>query len=80
MRIYNNTGNELYYGISSANAYDCGTIAAQKTAVVPEVNNEDNVTVQLSVVSPDPGVVQPFTVTIPESGTDTVVTIGVYLE
>ena len=79
MRIYNNTQNELYYGIN-ASGFDCGTIAAQQTAVLPQANEEENVTVQLSVVSHEFGVVQPFTATIPESQTHMVVTIGLYTE
>ncbi len=77
MKIYNNTQNELYYDINATDA-DCGAVAAQQTADIPAVNQETDVTVNVGAVSPDPGTVQAFTVTIPESQTHTVVTIGLY--
>lgn len=79
MILSNNTGNEVFYGISSAGMGDCGTIEAGGTADLPAYDNQENVTVAFT---PTPVGQQPspFTVTIPDSGTGMAVTIGLYQE
>lgn len=79
MTLYNNTGNEVYYGISSASSGDCGTIEAGGTADWPGYDNQENVTVAFTP-TPVGQQASPFTVNIPESGTGMAVTIGLYQE
>ena len=80
MQIYNNTQNEIFYGISASSGADCGTIEAQQTAELTSWDNTDNVTLTFSALPPEPHGVTPFTVTIPESKTGMAVTVGLYQE
>ena len=80
MQIFNNTQNEIYYGISTSSSFDCGTIEAQQTTELSGWDNTDNVTLNFSALPPEPSGVTPFTVTIPESKTGMAVTIGLYHE
>jgi hypothetical protein len=78
MDIYNNTPNEAFYGISYAGAGDCGTIEAGATVSLPGYDNQTNVSVDLSCTSPQ--VPSPFNITINDTGTGKVVTVGLYFE
>jgi hypothetical protein len=75
MDIFNNTPNEAYYGISCAGAGDCGTIAAGDTMSFPGYDNQTDVKVGLCA---SPNVPSPFDITINDTGTDTVVTVGLF--
>ena len=75
MKLYNNTPNEAYYGISDGTGGDCGTIAAGGTADWPAYDNEA-VQVRFTAVPPQ----SPFSITIPSTGTGMTVTIGLYQE
>ena len=80
MNIYNNTGQELYYGINSPSSGDCGTIDAGQTADWPSYDNTQGVAVSF-VAMPDNGPnPTPFSVSIPKTGVGDVVTIGLYFE
>lgn len=76
MKLYNNTANEIYYGTEYEGGGDCGTIPAGDTLDMPAYDNLTNVTVSLTAM-PAPS---PFDVTIDETGTNTVVTVGLYQE
>ncbi len=76
MKLFNNTANEIYYGIEMAGGGDCGTITAGDTVDLPGYDNQTDVVVKLTA-TPVPS---PFNVTIPETGTNTVVTVGLYQE
>lgn len=80
MKLYNNTGNDVFYGISSANSGDCGTIDAGDTADLPYYDNQENVRVTFSALPVSDNQVTPFSVTIPESGEGMAVTIGLFQE
>ena len=72
---------EAFYGISGGNSADCGNIPANQTADLPFYDNQQNVVVTFSAVgTAPPGESTPFSVTIPNSGTGTTVTIGLYQE
>lgn len=79
MTLYNNTPNQAFYGIGTDNGGDCGTLDPNQTADWPSYDKTANVTVTFQANS-GPGSYPPFTVTIPESGTGTTVTIGMYQE
>lgn len=80
MKLFNNTGNDVFYGITAPNSGDCGTINAGDTADLPYYDNQPNVSVNFSASPASPDSVSPFTVTIPSSGTGMAVTIGLYSE
>lgn len=80
MKLYNNTGNDVFYGISSANSGDCGTIDAGDTADLPYYDNQENVRVTFSALPVSDSQVTPFSMTIPDSGEGMAVTIGLYQE
>jgi hypothetical protein len=80
MKLFNNTPNDVFYGISSANSGDCGTINAGETADLPYYDNQQNVQVDFAALPASPSSVSPFVVTIPSSGTGMAVTIGLYQE
>jgi hypothetical protein len=80
MKLVNNTPMEAFYGISAAGLGDCGTIPANQSADRPDYDNQQNVTVTFEAVGQNtpPDESTPFAVTIPNSGTGTAVTIGLY--
>lgn len=78
MKLYNNTGNDVFYGISDSNSVDCGTINAGDTADLPGYDNQTNVRVTFAALPVNQ--VTPFSVTIPESGEGMAVTIGLFQE
>jgi hypothetical protein len=81
MKLYNNTPNPAFYGISDSSGGDCGTLDPNQTADWPSYDNQTNVTVSFrSNTTSPPNEYPPFSVTIPESGTGTTVTIGLYQE
>ena len=76
MQLYNNTPNELYYGIESSTGGDCGTIGAGDTLEMPGYDNQTDVVVKVTA-TPVPS---SFSITIPSTGDNTVVTVGMYFE
>jgi hypothetical protein len=81
MTLLNNTPNPVFYGIGSSSSGDCGNLDPSQTADWPSYDNQTGVTVSFrSNTSSPPSEYPPFSVTIPESGTGTTVTIGLYLE
>lgn len=71
MKVFNNTSNDLFYDISAPGVGDCGNIAAGGTADWPSYDNTQDVRV---------GFTAPMELTINDSGTGKVVTVGLYLE
>lgn len=81
MKLVNNTPNGAYYGISSGNSANCGSIPANGSVDLPYWDNKQNVKVTFSALGKaPPGQTAPFSVTIPKSGTGMAVTIGLYQE
>jgi hypothetical protein len=81
MKLLNNTPNPAFYGISSSGMGDCGSLDPNQTADWPAYDNQTNVSVSFrSNATSPPNEYPPFSVTIPESGTGTTVTIGLYQE
>ncbi len=76
MKLYNNTANEAYYSIGYPGAGDCGTITAGDTLDLPGYDNQTDVTVAFTGVP----VPSPFDVTINNTETGKVVTVGLYFE
>ena len=52
MKLVNETGQEVFYGISYAGAGDCGTIPVDGIADLPFYDNQQNVQVSFVPVSP----------------------------
>ena len=77
MNLFNNTPNEAYYGISTEGSGDCGTIAAGDTVSLPSYDNQTNVVVKFTAMPNPPS---PFDITINDTGTGKVVTVGLYFE
>lgn len=77
MDIFNNTPNEANYGISFPGSGDCGTIAAGDTVSLPYYDNQTDVNVKLCA---SPNVPAPFDVTVNNTGTGKVVTVGLFFE
>jgi hypothetical protein len=71
MKVFNNTSNSVSYDISAPGVGDCGTLAADGTADWPSYDNTDDVKVGFSA---------PLELTINDSSTGKVVTIGLYVE
>ena len=81
MNLYNNTPMEAWYGVSYGNAFDCGTIASQDTLSNTNWDKQDNLKVIFSSMEGTPPVSgNPFWITIPDTGTGTAVTVGIYQE
>ena len=81
MTILNNTPNPAFYGIGSSSMGDCGSLDPNQSADWPSYDNQTDVTVSIrSNTKSSPNEYPPFSVTIPDSGTGTTVTIGLYLE
>ena len=80
MKLFNNTGCEVFYGISNSNFGDCGTIGAGITTDLPAYDNQENVNVSFAATPASPDSVTPFVVNIPNTGTGMAVTIGLYSE
>jgi hypothetical protein len=80
MKLFNNTKNDVFYGISAANSADCGSINAGDTTDLPFYDNQTSVQVNFSALPASPDSASPFTVNIPSSGTGMAVTIGLYSE
>jgi hypothetical protein len=81
MKLYNNTPGEVFYSISSPGSGDCGTIESGGTSDLPGYDNQQNVRVAFTAMpSSQPPEITPFKITIPDSGTDMAVTIGLYQE
>lgn len=73
MLIQNSSPDNIFYGISNPGSADCGTINANDAQEV-NYNNQSNVNV---FISPDGGA-KTFSITIPQTGTGKVVTVGMY--
>ncbi len=81
MKLFNNTPNDANYDISYANDAECGTISSNATTDMPGLDNQKNVKVSFYAAGQaPPGETAPFSITIPQSGTGMVVTIGLYQE
>ncbi|MEY2563272.1 MAG: hypothetical protein QOH88_1465 [Verrucomicrobiota bacterium] len=81
MKLYNNTPMQTFYGISDGTSADCGNIDANESVDLSYFDNKKSVTVTFTAVgTAPPGETPPFSVTIPQSGTGTAVTIGLYRE
>ena len=81
MTLFNNTPNQAFFGIGDSSGGDCGTLDPSQTADWPTYDNKTNVTVTfVATGNAAPNEFPPFSVTIPESGTGTTVTIGLYQE
>jgi hypothetical protein len=81
MKLHNNTPMEVFYGIAGGGSGDCGTIPPnQTTANLSFYDNKQDVRVTFEAVAAKtpPGESTPFSVTIPQSGTGTAVTIGLF--
>lgn len=79
MLLNNNTPQQLFYSIGTANSADCGTINAGDTASLPYYDNQTNVSVSFVVQSSSPNPA-PYVINIPSTGTGKAVTIGFYVE
>ena len=77
MKLFNNTSNEVYFGISAPGVGDCGNIAAGDTADWPQYDNMQDVNVTFAAMPNPPS---PFDLTINDTGTGKAVTIGLYLQ
>ncbi len=81
MKLYNNTPNDSYYGVSYGNNAECGSISANQTLDIPHLDNQKNLTVKFAAIgNAPPGEMDPFSVTIPQTGTGMAVTIGLFQE
>lgn len=81
MTILNNTPNLTYYGITAGTQDDSGNIEPNQSVDLPAYDNQPQVTVKIVAVGKSmPNEYPPFSVTIPQSGTGTTVTIGLYQE
>ena len=76
MKLVNETGQEVFYGISCANSGDCGTIPVDGIADLPFYDNQTDV--QVSFVPTQPQTA--FSITVPDSGTGQQVEIAVLAE
>lgn len=74
MIVQNSTSNQIFYSISSPGSADCGTIDAGQATEVG-YNNQTDVNVSLRPID-----TSEFSVTIPQTGTGKVVTVGLYFE
>jgi hypothetical protein len=80
MKLYNHTGNNVFYGISSSKSVDCGTIDAGDTTDLPYYDNQENVRVTFTALPVSDNQATPFSITIPDSGEGMAVTIGLFQE
>ena len=81
MNIYNNTPQTAAYNVNYGDAAECGTIPPQQTISNSNWDNQKSLTVILSSYGGDPPTDgNPFLVTVPQTGTGMVVTIGCYQE
>jgi len=76
MNIYNNTPTEVFYDLSYTGTGDCGTIDAGGTAEWPSYDNQTNVRVGFSGLPSG----ESISVTLDNTGTGKVCTIGLYVE
>jgi hypothetical protein len=80
MKIQNNTPNPAHYGISNNDQGTCGHLAPNQTLDIRGWDNQQNVSVRFIADGAAPDGVNPFSVTIPNTGTGMTVTIGLYQE
>ncbi|HEX4629569.1 MAG TPA: hypothetical protein VH188_01260 [Chthoniobacterales bacterium] len=79
MTLYNNTPTPAQYGISDGTSVDCGTLKPNETTELPYYDKKPKVTVKfVAVGKAQPNQYPPFSVTIPQSGKGTSVTIGLF--
>ena len=76
MKLVNETGQEVFYSISSANSGDCGTIAVDGIADLPYYDNQTNVNIDFVPTSGQTA----FTITVENSGTGQQVEMAVISE
>ena len=81
MTLYNNTPMEAAYNVTFGNAGDCGTIPAGQSVTNPSWDNQAALQVVFgSMEGNPPSGGNPFWITVPQTGTGTAVTIGLYQE
>lgn len=76
MQLVNETGQEVFYGISCANSGDCGTIAVDGVADLPYYDNQTDVVVSFVPT----GGQTAFSITVENSGTGQQVEMAVKAE
>lgn len=76
MKLVNETGQDVFYGITCANSGDCGTILVDGIADLPYYDNQTDVVVSFVPTSPQTA----FSITVPDSGTDQQVEMAVVAE
>ena len=76
MRIVNETGQEVFYGISCANSSDCGTIDVDGYVDLPSYDNQTDVSVSVTAAGGN----QVFALVLPETGTGQQVEMAVVVE
>lgn len=81
MKLFNNTPNGAWYGVTHGNGFDCGSLDPDQTIDNPVWDNQQNVRVDFYALGDaPPDETAPFSVTVPQSGTGMAVTIGLYQE
>jgi hypothetical protein len=81
MTINNNTPVEAYYSVAYGNDVECGSLGGRQSTSSTNWDNQAKLKVVFSGLGgnpPTPG--HPFWITIPQTGTGTAVTIGLYQE
>ena len=66
MTLVNETGQPVFYSISSGNQADCGSLDVDGLIDLPQYDNQQNVYVGFNTV----GTQQPFTIVCEETGAD----------
>ncbi len=75
MQLVNESGQKVYYWISSANSGDCGEIDVDGLADLPGYDNQANVTVSFNTLDQSP-----FTITCDATGTGGQVEMALVVE
>ena len=76
MNLFNNTDVEAFYSIAGGDSADCGNIDPEGTTDLTAYDNLPSVTVSFAPAAENSA----FGVTIPETNTGMVVTVGLYAE
>jgi hypothetical protein len=77
MKLVNNTPGQVSFNITSPGHGDCGTIDAGGTSDWPKYDNQANVRVSFASMPPStPPQITPYKITIPDTGTNMAVNIG----
>ena len=76
MTLANETGQPVYYWISSGNQADCGSLAIDGLIDLPQYDNQKNVYVGFNTL----GTEEPFTIVCGNSGTGQQVEMALVVE